>query len=464
MLSSAPCAQHVPWEYFGGSGSSRSSRSRATPTSTPPPAVFWLCGPRLGAWPLRSTLAAAACLVLRKSGRGAVHLRHRSDCVLVMRARNDGWFDTVKTTELEEALRALGFDAFPKMQNRQQVASWIQKLRIPYELLEGALKEVRQARKAQARRRRGEAKASKASKASKGAEKSTTRRSRDSEAKDGAKKKKRQTKFKDAGLNKFSEAELRTVLNMCDVQGTSMWPKEDLVQKLRSMGLRQRDVQDVLNEVAPQSRPPRSGRSSSRNRKQRPRSRAEREFYGYASPSDQDFVREFIREEYDDWDDRYDDVDDYFDFTMDDEPWESIPWDFDDYLDDAHEETQYRSSRSQAGPTQDYYYYDPGQDPWTRTYSAAPNEPPWQASSWPKQPKLTPEETMNQALKEGWKSDSLSHMQALLLLGLSGRPSPQEVSKVRRQMALRWHPDKNPENANANAAFQLVMAAAVKLS
>lgn len=391
----------------------------------------------------------------------SIHLRHRSNGVLVMRARNDGWFDTVKTTELEEALRALGFDAFPKMQNRQQVASWIQKLRIPYELLEGALKEVRQARKAQARQRRGEAKASK------GAEKSR-RRSRDSkEPKDGAKKKKpRQTKFKDAGLNKFSEAELRTVLNICDVQGTSQWPKEDLVQKLRSMGLRQRDVQDVLNEVAPQSRPPRSGRSSSRNRKQRPRSRAEREFYGYASPSDQDFVREFIREEYDDWDDRYDDVDDYFDFTMDDEPWESIPWDFDDYLDDAHEETQYRSSRrTQAGPTQDYYYYDTGQDPWTRgAYSAAPDEPPWQASTWPKQPKLTPEETMNQALKEGWKSDSLSHMQALLLLGLSGRPSRQEVSKVRRQMALRWHPDKNPENANANVAFQLVMAAAVKLS
>ena len=36
-------------------------------------------------------------------------------------------------------------------------------------------------------------------------------------------------RFKDAGLNKFSEAELRTVLNICDVQGTSMWPKEDLV-------------------------------------------------------------------------------------------------------------------------------------------------------------------------------------------------------------------------------------------
>ena len=44
----------------------------------------------------------------------------------------------------------------------------------------------------------------------------------------------------------------------------------------------------------------------------RPKSRAEREFYGQ---SNSDFVREFIKEEYDDWDDRYDDVDDYFEHS-----------------------------------------------------------------------------------------------------------------------------------------------------
>ncbi|CAE7881821.1 DNAJB8 [Symbiodinium necroappetens] len=53
----------------------------------------------------------------------------------------------------------------------------------------------------------------------------------------------------------------------------------------------------------------------------------------------------FLREEYDDWDDE--DEDDYFDFTMDDEPWDSVPWDseFDDYFADAHEETQYGNFR-----------------------------------------------------------------------------------------------------------------------
>ena len=38
-------------------------------------------------------------------------------------ARNDPWFATVKTTELEEALRSLGFDDFPKVQRRNHLAA-----------------------------------------------------------------------------------------------------------------------------------------------------------------------------------------------------------------------------------------------------------------------------------------------------------------------------------------------------
>lgn len=69
-------------------------------------------------------------------------------CVaLGLRARNDQWFESVKTTELEEALRVLGFDQFPKMKSRQQLAKWIQRLRIPYELVEGAVQQVRRLRK-----------------------------------------------------------------------------------------------------------------------------------------------------------------------------------------------------------------------------------------------------------------------------------------------------------------------------
>ena len=36
-------------------------------------------------------------------------------------------------------------------------------------------------------------------------------------------------RFQDAGWKKFSEAQLRTVLNVCGVQSTSTWTKEELV-------------------------------------------------------------------------------------------------------------------------------------------------------------------------------------------------------------------------------------------
>lgn len=428
-------------EHYGGIGSSRPRVSAGCRRGWSSTASSWCA--------LGGLVAAVRWHVVTGASAGG-RGRGQSRRVVPRSARNDTWFDTVKTNELEEALRVLGFDGFPKMHNRQQVASWIQKLRIPFELVEGALKEVRsRTRKAQTRRKRG------ASNPSKESDGSATRRGRSREG-GSARKQSKSPKFKDGGLNKFSEAQLRTVLNVCGVQSTSTWTKDELVKKMRGMGLVQQDVDGVLSEVAPQSRPPRSGRSS--RKKQRPRSRAEREFFA----DEREYVREFLREEYDDWDDTFESVDDYFEFTMDDEPWESIPWDFDDYLEDS-DETQYRSSRRSGGPTQGYYYYEAGQDPWTRASYATPEEPPWQASTWPKQPKMTPEDAMSQALREGWAVETLSHMQACLLLGLSGHPGREEISKARRQMALLWHPDKNPENANAAVAFQLVMAAAGRL-
>ncbi|CAK9110614.1 unnamed protein product [Durusdinium trenchii] len=393
---------------------SRSSASRA-PQGVPSSSKWWSL-PGLAAVALGLRRVA-----VRSSARG-----------VRLRARNDPWLETVKTTELEEALHVLGFDDFPKMRNRQHLASWIQKLRIPYELVEGALKEVRRQRKAEARqKRRADARAS-----------SGDGRG---ERADGRGRKEAQRK-KD-GLFKFTEAELRTVLNVCGVQGTSTWLKEELVREVRSMKLRASDVSELLHQVSP--RRPRSRSAPSRRR---PRSRAEREFFGW---EEREVMWEFLKEEYDDWDDS-DSVDDYFEYTMDDEPWESVPWDFDDYFDES-EEGQYRSQ----GPNKDYYYSPPpGADPWSRngfTYSTSG------ASTWPKRPSVTPEETMTQAIREGWKAESLSQMQACMLLGLSGQPSRDELSKVRRQMALKWHPDKNPENAHASVAFQLVMAAAGKL-
>ena len=43
-------------------------------------------------------------------------------------------------------------------------------------------------------------------------------------------------RFKDGGLNKFSEAQLRTVLNVCGVQSTSTWTKEELVPRFGLVG------------------------------------------------------------------------------------------------------------------------------------------------------------------------------------------------------------------------------------
>ncbi|CAE7316045.1 DNAJB8 [Symbiodinium sp. KB8] len=274
-------------------------------------------------------------------------------------------------------------------------------------------------------------------------------------------------------LYEFTDGQLRTALNVCGVQGTADWHKRDLVRKLQSMGIRVKDVQALIDEMNPSGKRHRRQNSRSRGKRRPPMSRAERDFFA----DDARVVNEFLREEYDDWDDE--DEDDYFDFTMDDEPWDSVPWDseFDDYFADAHEETQYGNfRRGSKGPAENYSYSAPGPDPWnspggwtytsasgyTGSYYSARSQST--GSTWPKSPKVTPEEAMSRALREGWKAEGMSRTQACMLLGLSGQPMPTEVQKVRRQMALRWHPDKNPDNAEAHMAFQLVMAAAEKLN
>ncbi|CAE7608035.1 DNAJB8 [Symbiodinium sp. CCMP2592] len=52
---------------------------------------------------------------------------------------------------------------------------------------------------------------------------------------------------------------------------------------------------------------------------------------------------------------------------------------------------------------------------------------------------VTPE-AMSRALREGWQAKLISRSQACMLLGLSRQPLQAEVQKVRKQLALRWHP------------------------
>ncbi|CAE7244607.1 DNAJB8, partial [Symbiodinium necroappetens] len=168
--------------------------------------------------------AAAAWAALRLQ-RGATSLRARSFRV-----------DEVKTTELEEALRFLGFDSFPKMKNRQSLVKWIREWRIPHQMLEGALSEVRKIRKADLR-----SKASAKAKAERGRESSRS----GSQPRSSSRKTRR-----GGNLYEFTDGQLRTALplNVCGVQGTADWHKRDLVRKLQSMGIRVKDVQALIDE------------------------------------------------------------------------------------------------------------------------------------------------------------------------------------------------------------------------
>lgn len=87
-----------------------------------------------------------------------------------------------------------------------------------------------------------------------------------------------------------------------------------------------------------------------------------------------------------------------------------------------------------------------------------PERVPWQQAA------ATAEEAMDQALHQGWAAERLSRAQAASLLGTSGRPSAEEVTRARKQLVLRYHPDRNPGDPKAEAALRLVVAASDRLA
>lgn len=93
------------------------------------------------------------------------------------------------------------------------------------------------------------------------------------------------------------------------------------------------------------------------------------------------------------------------------------------------------------------------------SWSSAPRRPKPVETSRPSRPREEPDEAMARAVREGWKEERLSRSQAASLLGLALRPTQEEVREARRQMVLRWHPDRNPDDPSAPKALALALAA-----
>lgn len=294
----------------------------------------------------------------------------------------------------------------------------------------------------------------------------------------------------------FKETELRAALNMLGVHGTSSWPKQRAVSRLEALGIKEGHIKNLLREQREKDMQSKArsfkqqygGGGYTRNKffQGRPVSWAEYEFlrasgvhFDEAYIDDDDDEAEFVYEVYETWKrgpqgrsppkDR-DFQDDYREYTMDEDEWEDWDWDDEDFA--AGKKQGKRRGRSYSSYDFDPYEENPFAQGF-RTYSVPNYGQPGPASSapptWgvgpsgsyqPRAPPLNPEEAMKTALKDGWKKERLSRPQASMLLGVSPNPTSGEVAKARRQLVLKWHPDRNPGDPNANTAMQLVLAAA----
>jgi len=369
--------------------------------------------------------------------------RRRGHPRAALRAKSDCRISDFSTKEIRAALRSLGFDNIPKRISKGQIVDWVDLLGVPPKQMARALREVKRSRPREPRP--------------------------DPRQREGSPGRGGRHRNGGSGVyDKIPMKQLRSVLRMVGVRDAGSYSRQELLEQLHDLGVLPQDMQQLLGRAAVYERPKgrQRGRGAStrtRQARRRPRQSWEdeyqafaREYYGDDMYDDDEYE---VYEVYDE-DDEYDD---FFDYVLDQQSWgaDEEPWEDDD------EEANWSRGRGRS----DFWSYEAyQQDPSARAPSSGSSArpPPWTAaafgggveSDYPFSSAETPDEAMVRALREGWAPQRLSRAQAALLLGVPMLPSLDELRVAKKQHVLRWHPDRNPENAKAGDAFRLVMAAA----
>lgn len=415
------------------------------PTSSAPKLSYSVYATRSG-----RRAAAATCLFCQTAG----HCRFGA-CAgrALVCARRAVGFDQFTAAELRKGLSKLGF-GYGKKWTKGKLVAELKDMRITAKRISNAL-----GRESKKRTSADKAEAGRASSQRNQQKDRSARKGGETQARCDGKKSKTatHTRFED-----FKLKELHKALNDLGIEGTGDWEMKDCIKLLKKLNLSPRKVHKVLQT-----------KQKNQRRKPRPSS--------YDMPGVEDEDIEWVMQQLADGDPDF-----MFDFSRrkskrgrqrrrrDDDYYTEVAGDFDSFEDyvmfrdvfdaQAREQRQARQRRAEwpfAG--EGYGRPDPrGHREVPR--SGWPHTPPWQQSPAPA-PAPPPDaaEGMAMALRQKWSPDTLSQAQARSILGLSAHHSTEELRSARKQSLIRWHPDRNPDRADASSALRLVLAAAAKL-
>mmetsp|Transcript_162548 Transcript_162548/g.521077 ORF Transcript_162548/g.521077 Transcript_162548/m.521077 type:complete len:580 (+) Transcript_162548:91-1830(+) len=290
-------------------------------------------------------------------------------------------------------------------------------------------------------------------------------------------------------LKKMAIGDLKQVFASIGLGGAvEEWTKDQLVKSLKDMGMNVQQARSMTGKTPnqpqqaqknqqqksqPQGAPPSNGQQKKGKQKKTKRWGEGNEDYRYETlyggdPDDDDYG----------WEEVYE-MDDEFRFVDDEEG--SVGWGDDWRSPNGKRNNKKKNRNNRRGNAWDgsmedwlqqysdaqqraYQEYAQSQEFFNDDWGPPPPEPqrqPWpqQGGGSPYQAQMSPEVAMAKALRDGWQEGQLSRTQASQLLGTATYPTSDDVTRARKQLVLKYHPDRNPDDNNAATAFRLVMAA-----